>query len=62
MTLWKTRNARVFDNKIVGSPSEVAYKLVTMLTFSKPMLQKKVIEEVEEMTTKLTQSCAEVGA
>jgi hypothetical protein len=46
----------------VGSPSEVAYKLVTMLTFSKPMLQKKVIEEVEEMITKLTQSCAEVGA
>jgi hypothetical protein len=26
------------------------------------MLQKKVIEEVEEMITKLTQSCAEVGA
>jgi hypothetical protein len=60
-TLWKTRNAWVFEDKMVASPGDIAYKLVALLTFWKPMLQK-VIAEVEGMINNLSRGCAEVGA
>lgn len=51
--LWKTRNAHVFDDKMVASPTVVAHKMVVLLKQWASMARKKDMPQVEEILAKL---------